>query len=325
MSSLLETVLLQQQAVKLLLGVLVILSAAIFVAAAAAEPNSSCVTTCGSLHDIPYPFGTSKGCYLDSSFLITCKSSSSSGKSTQTPFLGVSNIKVLNISLDGELRVSTSVARVCPQKLDNYTSYKYTGYNYIDTLLEFPMSDKKNVFIAVGCNTRAIIDSYENLYSIGCRSRCENIYDMVNGSCSGVGCCQAPIPTGMTDFSIDVRLYNGSTIGQLGARHAKMLRRILQDMHVSQRIVNVTIPQTVLGIAAAAPQAITETHTSLMVARILMSVEFKFMGALLMLHASTMWGFTPVYAPKGTKEMGEKKELLAELKEAILEKLFRLP
>ncbi|XP_042963959.1 wall-associated receptor kinase 5-like isoform X3 [Carya illinoinensis] len=71
MSSLLETVLLQQQAVKLLLGVLVILSAAIFVAAAAAEPNSSCVTTCGSLHDIPYPFGTSKGCYLDSSFLIT--------------------------------------------------------------------------------------------------------------------------------------------------------------------------------------------------------------------------------------------------------------
>ncbi|KAG6674130.1 wall-associated receptor kinase-like 2 isoform X2 [Carya illinoinensis] len=35
---------------------------------------------------------------------------------------------------------------------------------------------------------------------------------MVNGSCSGVGCCQAPIPTGMTDFSIDVRLYNGSTV-----------------------------------------------------------------------------------------------------------------
>ncbi|KAG7944771.1 hypothetical protein I3843_15G120400, partial [Carya illinoinensis] len=159
--------------------------------------------------DIPYPFGTSKSCSLNSTFLITCHSSSKSGKTTQTPFLGVSNIKVLDISLDGELRVSTSVARICPQKLENYTSY-----NYVDTLLKFPMSDK-NEFITVGCNTRAFIDtqdSYEKLCSNGCMSRCENINDMVNGSCSGVGCCQAPIQTEMTYFSIYVRLYNHSTV-----------------------------------------------------------------------------------------------------------------
>ncbi|KAG6675850.1 hypothetical protein I3842_15G125500 [Carya illinoinensis] len=209
MSSSLQTILLQQQAaIKLLLGVLLV-SAEIFVAAAA-EPKSNCNRTCGSLHDIPYPFGTSEGCYLDSSFLITCNSSSSSNSktSTQTPFLGISNIEVLNISLDGELRVSASVARDCSQKLDNNTRY-----NYADTFLKFPMSDK-NVFIAVGCNTRAFItqESNEKLNSIGCLSRCENIDDMVNESCSGVdGCCQVPIPTEMTYFTMFVRYENNDS------------------------------------------------------------------------------------------------------------------
>ncbi|KAG2667615.1 hypothetical protein I3760_15G124300 [Carya illinoinensis] len=181
------------------------MSAAIFVAAV--EPNISCRKTCGSLH-IPYPFGTSEGCYINPSFHITCNSSSSSGKSTQTLFLGVSNIKVLNISLDGELRVLASITRDCSQKLDNYTIYNYT-----DTLLEFPMSDKKNMFTAVGCDTRAFITevSSKKLYSIGCLSSCDNNEDMVNGSCSGVGYCEAPILAGMTDFTVYVgSKYNDS-------------------------------------------------------------------------------------------------------------------
>ncbi|KAG7944773.1 hypothetical protein I3843_15G120600 [Carya illinoinensis] len=193
MSSL-QTVLLQQQAaVKLLLGVLVI-SAATFVVAAA-KPNSSCNRRCGSL-DIPYPFGTSEGCYLDSSFLITCNSSSSSETSNPTPFLGIGNITVLNISLDGELRVSSPIARYCPN--ENYV-LRVSLFSKA-----FPISYTKNVFTAIGCNTLGVIGSVasDKNYRTGCMSLCDNIDDMVNGSCSGVGCCQTPIPDGIKDFTI---------------------------------------------------------------------------------------------------------------------------
>ncbi|KAG6675848.1 hypothetical protein I3842_15G125300, partial [Carya illinoinensis] len=185
----------------------------IFVAAAA-EPISSCNRTCGSLHDIPYPFGTSEGCYLDSSFLITCNSSSSNSKtSTPTPFLSVSNIEVLNISLDGELRVSASVARDCPQELD-YNSND--GSTYLN-LREFPISYTKNVFTAVGCDTLALIGSSasDKNYTTGCVSLCDSIDGMVNGSCSGFGCCQTPIPDGIKDFAVSVgSLRNHSNVGK---------------------------------------------------------------------------------------------------------------
>ncbi|XP_035542781.1 wall-associated receptor kinase 2-like, partial [Juglans regia] len=199
MSSSLQIVLLPQQAaVKLRLGIFLI-SAAIFVATAAAEvSNSSCNRTCGSL-EIPYPFGTSKGCYFNLSFLITCKSSSSS-TSTPTPYLRVSNIKVLNISLDGELRVSASVARDCPQK-SNYNSSKN---NTNLTLQKFPISYSKNVFTAIGCDTMGLISSSasDKNYMTGCVSLCDSIDNMVNGSCSGIGCCQTPIPDGIKDLNV---------------------------------------------------------------------------------------------------------------------------
>ncbi|KAG6675854.1 hypothetical protein I3842_15G125800 [Carya illinoinensis] len=182
----------QQTAVKLLLGVLVI-SAATFVAAVV-EPNSSCNRACGSL-DIPYPFGTSEGCYLDSSFLITCDSSSFE-TSTPTPFLGIGNIKVLNISLDGELRVSSPIARYCPY-------YRLDGL-FLNT---FPISYTKNVLTTVGCETLGFIKNLvsDKNYTTGCISVCDSIDGMVNGSCSGIGCCQTSIPVGIKDLTVSIR------------------------------------------------------------------------------------------------------------------------
>ncbi|XP_035546656.1 wall-associated receptor kinase 2-like [Juglans regia] len=215
MSSLLEIVLLQQQTVKLLLGILVI-SVAIFVATAATEvSNSSCNRTCGSL-EIPYPFGTSEGCYLDSSFLITCNSSSSSNSetSTPTPFLRVGNIEVLNISLDGELRVSTYIARDCPQESNYNFNNRYTSLG----LREFPISYTKNVFTTVGCDTLGLIGSFasDKNSTTGCVSACDSIDGMVNGSCSGIGCCQTPIPNEIKDFIVSVKHSNVSEFNPCG-------------------------------------------------------------------------------------------------------------
>ncbi|KAG6675851.1 hypothetical protein I3842_15G125600 [Carya illinoinensis] len=174
------------------------MSAVIFVAVAA-EPNTSCNKRCGSL-EIPYPFGTSEDCNLDSSFLITCKSSSNSTTSTPMPYLRVSNIEVLNISLDGELRVLAPVARDCPQELD----YNSSDNNTYLTLREFPISYTKNMFTAVGCDTLALIASSDKNYTTGCVAICDSIDSMVNNSCSGIGCCQTPIPDGIRDFTVSV-------------------------------------------------------------------------------------------------------------------------
>ncbi|KAG6627612.1 hypothetical protein CIPAW_15G141600 [Carya illinoinensis] len=159
------------------------MSAVIFEAAAAAEPNSSCSRRCGSLY-IPYPFGTSESCYLDPSFLITCKSNFSSGMITYTPFLRLGNIKVLNISLvDGELRVSIHIATNCPLE-SNYNANNW-GDKRLIKLREFPISYTKNVLTAVGCDTLGLITSSEssdNNYTTGCVSRCYSTKDWAIGN-----------------------------------------------------------------------------------------------------------------------------------------------
>ncbi|XP_059455151.1 putative wall-associated receptor kinase-like 16 [Corylus avellana] len=173
-----------------------IILAALAASASAAEPtNSSCIRTCGSLQ-IPYPFGTTEGCYLDPAFLITCHDS--------TPFLRRGHIKVLNISLDGELRVTTPIGHDCP---NNETT---SSYNYELSLLTFSVSYTRNKFTALGCDTYAIIRGTleKQNFATGCISVCSKIDSVVNGSCSGIGCCQTSIPHGMKNFRVVLRSFN---------------------------------------------------------------------------------------------------------------------
>uniref|UniRef100_A0A2N9GD46 Protein kinase domain-containing protein n=1 Tax=Fagus sylvatica TaxID=28930 RepID=A0A2N9GD46_FAGSY len=180
----------------------VLLLVLIFLAArATSQPNSNCIHSCGSL-SIPYPFGTSAGCYLDKSFLITCDNTS---ESTPKPFLRLSNIDVLNISLDGELRISTFVAHDCYNQ-SGLLSSKIPSYL---TLSNFPISNKKNKFTAVGCDTLALIEGTQGKsYTTGCISLCSGVHSVENGSCSGIGCCQTSIPAGVADFSVGLSSYN---------------------------------------------------------------------------------------------------------------------
>jgi len=190
---------------EILLQQLLLLGAIIL---AASEPYSICNRACGSLH-IPYPFGTSEGCYLNSSFLITCKDS--------TPFLGLSNeLKVLDVSLmEGEIRVSSLIARDCPNE---------PGYNANNSYYEFPLfkyfliSYTKNKFFAVGCDTVAVITGTSadaESYTAGCLSLCDSIDSVVNGSCEGIGCCQTSLQKEMSSFLWTAgSLLNDSAVGK---------------------------------------------------------------------------------------------------------------
>ncbi|KAF2291277.1 hypothetical protein GH714_022144 [Hevea brasiliensis] len=75
---------------------------------ATAQAKPGCQSHCGNI-SIPYPFGTTQGCYMDEQFLITCNNATNPPK----PFLNLSNIPVLDISLDGYLRILDSTSRWC--------------------------------------------------------------------------------------------------------------------------------------------------------------------------------------------------------------------
>jgi hypothetical protein len=191
---------------EILLQQLLLLGAIIL---AASEPYSICNRTCGSLH-IPYPFGTSEGCYLNSSFLITCKDS--------TPFLRLSNeVKVLDVSLEGEIRVSSFIARDCP----NEPRYNASNSNYQFPLLKyFLISYTKNKFFAVGCDTIAVLNgtlAEAESYVAGCLSLCDSFYSVFDGSCEGIGCCQTSMQKEMRSFFVNTRagiLLNHSAEGK---------------------------------------------------------------------------------------------------------------
>uniref|UniRef100_A0A2N9HTD6 Integrase catalytic domain-containing protein n=1 Tax=Fagus sylvatica TaxID=28930 RepID=A0A2N9HTD6_FAGSY len=246
---------------QLLLGLIILAATA---ASQDSQPNSSCIK-CGSLC-IPYPFGTRSGHYLDESFLINCDNISG----TLKPILAFNNnLEVLNISLNGELKVSTSVTRRCSGFDDIYQSI-WSGN-------KFPISHTRNKFTAIGCPTNAVLvgDSQtQGDVATGCTSICSN--DMDNSSsCSGIGCCHNSIPEGITTFSVSVSdmFYSWrqsrfntcilSFVGELEKRHARKLTETKQAMHVRQKIVHVTIPPTVLDIVAIAPQASKGTHTAI--------------------------------------------------------------
>ncbi|KAB1209929.1 Wall-associated receptor kinase 2 [Morella rubra] len=192
-----------------LLGILsqlsLLIGAIIVAASAASHPNSGCNRTCGSL-EIPYPFGTSEGCYLDEFFLITCNLSYEPPR----PLLRHGDLEVLNISLDGEITISAPVARDC------YSQSGQSDYNgtlfYNDqgiSLLKFRISSKRNKITAVGCDTYSYIQFYneDKYYTTGCLSLCDPISSVKSGSCTGIGCCQTSIP----EEAMDEKAYKFST------------------------------------------------------------------------------------------------------------------
>ncbi|POO01983.1 Wall-associated receptor kinase [Trema orientale] len=155
-----------------------------------------CSDSCGALR-IPYPFGTTPGCYYSPSFHLTCNHTFDPPK----PFFHGSNVSILNISLErGELRVETVVARDCYNKAGNLLAEESYPYSYTRTHTKFPLS-QRNKFTGVGCDTVGLIGGNgARYYATGCVALCNQTHDIVNGSCSGIGCCQMGIPQGITHY-----------------------------------------------------------------------------------------------------------------------------
>ncbi|PPS12690.1 hypothetical protein GOBAR_AA07942 [Gossypium barbadense] len=170
----------------------------------AAQPKPGCQSHCGNI-SIPYPFGTSNGCYISRDFFINCDTSFNPPKA----FLSDSGLEVLNISLDdGSLRIryDSSIGYDCYNS-SGRTSDPKIGFS----ITIFPVSHTRNKFTAIGCDTVAYIDGFsaadsshrnfkEKNFSTGCLTFCGDEGDVIKGSCSGIGCCQTAIPKGLRAY-----------------------------------------------------------------------------------------------------------------------------
>ncbi|XVE60238.1 hypothetical protein DITRI_Ditri05aG0112400 [Diplodiscus trichospermus] len=179
---------------------LVLVANAATVTRAQAFAKPGCPAYCGNL-SIPYPFGTREGCFLNENFRITCGNSDNSS----TAFLAYTGFVVTDISMEGRLQIFATVARDC---------YEASGDRVFPWLPSFfplsifNISNTRNKFTAIGCDTYAYLNGYvgNKSYSAGCMSLCDRIEDVADGSCSGFGCCQIQIPQGLE--SVRLRAYS---------------------------------------------------------------------------------------------------------------------
>ncbi|KAG2665797.1 hypothetical protein I3760_15G025000 [Carya illinoinensis] len=180
------------------IGMIVLL--AMVAAAAAAQAKPGCLEKCGNV-TIPYPFGLSEGCYLES-FKIRCNDSDLTAKT--------GNVLVTIISIEAhEIHVKAREARDCYNASGSIEFNNSTWFR----AGKFTISTTKNQFTVLGCDTKGIIRWKENKkeYSTGCRSRCNDLSTAVNGSCSGVGCCNVEFPDGLNNYNVSVSSFKNHT------------------------------------------------------------------------------------------------------------------
>ncbi|RZC48169.1 hypothetical protein C5167_041109 [Papaver somniferum] len=153
-----------------------------------------CEEKCGDV-SIPYPFGIGEGCFLDTWFEIKCNRSFNPPKAVYGR-----GFDVLNISIpDGQMTVEVYIASDCSDK--NVKTYDASA-----RLGKFIFSNTRNKFIAIGCNTLAYLELNQGGIGTGCMSVCNSTEDTTNGSCSGIGCCEASIPAGLMKYAAKVKI-----------------------------------------------------------------------------------------------------------------------
>ncbi|XP_026397113.1 wall-associated receptor kinase 2-like [Papaver somniferum] len=165
------------------------------------QVKPGCQANCGDIA-ITYPFGigpNENGCSLigdDLSFYnVTCDTSYHPPK----PFLwlgtnlttGKHHMIELTSIAESELRIRIAPFTVCYQNgtgdvpaLDEPLSYMY--------MLSTPFT-----LFGLGCNSLAYLYAPKKNLSEVCSTTCETKESITDGSCSGSGCCQIPVPEGI--------------------------------------------------------------------------------------------------------------------------------
>ncbi|GMY29884.1 wall-associated receptor kinase 2-like [Fagus crenata] len=163
-----------------------------------------CNERCGDVI-VPYPFGIDKSdCAKNEAFLLKCN------RTTNPPKLYLSNVFVYNISVENStVTVGIDAASVCYDE----TGIAWESHQHI-TLLNTPLtfSNTRNKFTALGCDNLAFMDDADGGFGGGCFSFCGyNKSSSDDGSCSGFGCCQTPIPKQLKTLNMTIEKINNTS------------------------------------------------------------------------------------------------------------------
>ncbi|GMP40877.1 hypothetical protein CsSME_00011165 [Camellia sinensis var. sinensis] len=165
--------------------------------------KDGCKAKCGKI-SIPYPFGIGPNCYFDNWYSVECKNNTK-------PYLTRIDREVLEISIgeDSYVQFNFPVLSVnCPK---SSTTFNSDGSTATDTAWwtsmvdmrnsPFVLSTTANIFMAVGCNNRALMTDLNDSTIAGCVSICNSGTRTSGGGggdltnrCFGTKCCQSPIP-----------------------------------------------------------------------------------------------------------------------------------
>ncbi|RWR74585.1 putative wall-associated receptor kinase-like protein 16 [Cinnamomum micranthum f. kanehirae] len=174
--------------------------------------NPNCKTTCGKT-SIPYPFGMGEDptCFRHSMFNITCDESSKPPKAL------LRGQEVLDISLQGQLRIKFPIGWDCYSESGIQTDYD-PGFSFNISGSPYTFSNTRNKFTAIGCDTQAYVKSNpyveyflkkrDHHFRFGCMSSCWSTTSVINGSCTGIGCCQSVIPADLKS-SLLISIFDG--------------------------------------------------------------------------------------------------------------------
>ncbi|RWR74594.1 putative wall-associated receptor kinase-like protein 16 [Cinnamomum micranthum f. kanehirae] len=176
----------------------------------ASSSSMKCQRRCGKIK-IPFPFGMGDpNCFRNKWFNVTCDESVTPPKA----LLGHNrlvkqDLEVLDISLEGHLKTKKKIIHDCRSKSYNDTDVIGTPISFYESPYSF--SNTRNKFTAVGCNTLAYMTGFtrtsSQIFRVGCISNCFGAASVIiNGSysCTGIACCQTPIPPGIVGFQVDI-------------------------------------------------------------------------------------------------------------------------
>lgn len=215
-------------------------------------PPPGCPDRCGDVK-VPFPFGIRDGCFL-AGFGLTCDT-------TRNPprlMVGDGTLQVVNISLADYTvhAIDTAGAANVSYGLNNGTG-TWGVVAGDGSASPYVVSDMFNELIVTGCNIQVTLVGGSSNIITGCSSYCP-INDKWTGSvtsipatgssrCSGIGCCEMPIPIGRPSYGVQYKFLEETREVDKVPKAVRIAERGWFSGAVADRLLNESAANTAPG------------------------------------------------------------------------------